>query len=174
MLYQGFVAIFIDATIELSKRLSFLPEIWVGKGVFFVSKIIDMIDDFRMNQEIMRRKPRYIDVCMYRLKMLKDFIETIEVYEVEEVKPIHVKKFIKERQNFGRECNRTISNTLSTMKVFINYLVEEEFMDEFDNPMRRIKSLKEDDKVIVTFNDEEVSRIINDVREIHTQTLEIS
>ncbi len=139
-----------------------------------MSKIIDMIDDFRMNQEIMRRKPRYIDVCMYRLKMLKDFIETIEVYEVEEVKPIHVKKFIKERQNFGRECNRTISNTLSTMKVFINYLVEEEFMDEFDNPMRRIKSLKEDDKVIVTFNDEEVSRIINDVREIHTQTLEIS
>lgn len=38
-------------------------------------------------------------------------------------------------------------------------------MDELENPMRRIKSMKEEKRVIVTFNDSEVKRIINDVRE---------
>ncbi|WP_042353065.1 tyrosine-type recombinase/integrase [Bacillus massiliigorillae] len=130
-----------------------------------MSKIIEMIDDFRFNQEILGRKPKYIESCMYRLKMFKDFLETLEVFEVEDVKPIHVKKFIKERQNLGRENNRTINNTLSTMRVFFNYLVEEEFIGEFENPIRKIKNLKEDNKVIVTFNDDEVSRIINGIKE---------
>ncbi|MFJ7370625.1 tyrosine-type recombinase/integrase [Lysinibacillus sp. NPDC098008] len=34
-----------------------------------------------------------------------------------------------------------------------------------DNPMRRIKNLKEERKVMHTFNDEEVKRILRDVKE---------
>ena len=34
-----------------------------------MSKIIEMIDDFRLNQEILGGKPRYIEVFMYRLKI---------------------------------------------------------------------------------------------------------
>lgn len=49
--------------------------------------------------------------------------------------------------------------------MFFQYLVSEEFIDEQDNPMRRIKDLKEEKKVIVTFNDDELSRIINDLKE---------
>ncbi|WP_254777662.1 tyrosine-type recombinase/integrase [Paenibacillus naphthalenovorans] len=43
--------------------------------------------------------------------------------------------------------------------------MSEEFIDEQSNPMRRIKNLKEEKTVIVTFNDDEVSRIINDLKE---------
>ncbi|WP_330164511.1 tyrosine-type recombinase/integrase [Paenibacillus validus] len=43
--------------------------------------------------------------------------------------------------------------------------MSEEFIDEQDNPMRRIRNLKEEKTVIVTFNDDEVSRIINDLKE---------
>lgn len=78
---------------------------------------------------------------------------------------LHIKKYIQERQRVGSEVNRTINNNLATLKVFFQYLVNEEFIDEKDNPMRRIKNLKEEKKVIVTFNDDEVSRIINDLRE---------
>ncbi len=44
-------------------------------------------------------------------------------------------------------------------------LVDDDFIDEQNNPMRRIKNLKEAKTVIVTFNDDEVSRIINDIKE---------
>lgn len=47
--------------------------------------------------------------------------------------------------------------------MLFNYLVEEEFIEELSNPMRRIKSLKEEKRVIVTFNNDEVKRIITDV-----------
>lgn len=43
--------------------------------------------------------------------------------------------------------------------------MDEEFIEEIENPMRRIKSLKEEKRVIVRFNDDEVKRIINDVQE---------
>lgn len=136
------------------------------EGSFFMVKIIEMIDDFKLNQEILGRKPKYVELCMYRLNRWKEFmIQTAHIEEVEEVKAIHIKHYIKSRQEAGVESNRTINNNLATIKVFFQYLVDEEFIDENDNPMKRIKNLKEEKTVIVTFNDDEVARIINDVKE---------
>ncbi|WP_197143225.1 hypothetical protein [Lysinibacillus sphaericus] len=49
--------------------------------------------------------------------------------------------------------------------MFFNYLIDEEFIDEMANPLRRIKSLEEEKKLILTFNDKEVKRIIIDMKE---------
>jgi len=46
--------------------------------------------------------------------------------------------------------------------VFFNYLIDEEYLEDKSNPMRRIKSLNEEKRVVFTFNDEQVKRIIND------------
>ncbi|MGA3602409.1 hypothetical protein [Lysinibacillus agricola] len=35
-----------------------------------MSEILELIDDFRLNQQIQERKPAYIDLCTYRLKEL--------------------------------------------------------------------------------------------------------
>lgn len=51
-----------------------------------MSKIIEMIDDFRFNQEVLGRKSRYIEVCMYRLNVWRNFMESLGVFEVEEAK----------------------------------------------------------------------------------------
>ena len=67
-----------------------------------------------------------------------------------------IKKYIQHRQQLGSEKPIVINNNISTLKVFFNYLIDEEFIDEMANPLRRIKSLKEEKKVIVTYNDEEV------------------
>lgn len=131
-----------------------------------MTKITELIDEFKLNQQIQNRKKKYVEMCIWRLNSFKKFLaDEFQVYEIEEVKAIHLKKYIQFRQNRGLEKAITINNHLATLKVFFGYLVEEEFIDEMDNPIRRIKSLKEDKRVIQTFNDDEVKRIINDVKE---------
>lgn len=60
----------------------------------------------------------------------------------------HIKKFIQHRKHLGNEKPNTINNNIATLKFFFNYLMDEEFIDEMDNPLRRIKSLKEEKKVM--------------------------
>lgn len=131
-----------------------------------MTKIKELIEDFRLNQEILGREKKYIEICLFRLYRWEKFsVKVLGVTEIEDVTQLHIKKYIQERQRVGREVNRTINNNIATLKVFFQYLVSEEFIDEQDNPMRRIRNLKEEKKVIVTFNDDEVSRIINDLIE---------
>lgn len=131
-----------------------------------MTKINELLDDFRLNQEILGREKKYIDVCLFRLRRWERYmVEELGVNDIEDVTQLHIKKFIQERQRVGREVNRTINNNIATLKVFFQYLASEEFIDEQNNPMRRIKNLKEEKTVIVTFNDGEVSRIINDLKE---------
>ncbi|MDQ8733859.1 tyrosine-type recombinase/integrase [Paenibacillus sp. LHD-38] len=131
-----------------------------------MTKIKELIEDFRLNQEILGREKKYVDLCLFRLYRWEEFtVKVLGITETEDVTQLHIKKYIQERQRVGSEVNRTINNNLATLKVFFQYLVSEEFIDEQDNPMRRIKNLKEEKKVIVTFNDDEVSRIINDLKE---------
>ncbi|MDQ6468029.1 tyrosine-type recombinase/integrase [Exiguobacterium acetylicum] len=131
-----------------------------------MTKITELLDDFKLNQQVQGRMAKYIEMCIWRLSRWKDFMqEELSVEEVEEVRPIHIKRYIQYRQQLGQEKEITINNNIATLKVFFNYLVEEEFIEELSNPMRRIKSLKEEKRVIVTFNDDEVKRIITDVEE---------
>jgi integrase/recombinase XerD len=131
-----------------------------------MTKINELIEDFKLNHEILGREKKYVDLCLFRLYRWERFmVKELGFSEAEEVTQLHIKKYIQERQRIGREVNRTINNNIATLKVFFQYLVSEEFIDEQNNPMRRIKNLKEEKTVIVTFNDDEVSRIINDLKE---------
>ncbi|WP_326717323.1 tyrosine-type recombinase/integrase [Vagococcus jeotgali] len=47
------------------------------------------------------------------------------------------------------------------IKVMFNYAVEEEYISEQDNPVRKIKKLKEVKTIIISFNDEEVKKILD-------------
>lgn len=131
-----------------------------------MTRIMELIDDFKLNQEIIGRKPKYIEMCVWRLRRWQAFMEVeYEIQDVEQVQPIHIKKYIQYRQKLGNEKPITLNNNLATLKVFFSYLIDEEYLEEKDNPLRRIKSMKEEKRVILTFNDEEVKRIISDVKE---------
>jgi len=86
---------------------------------------------------------------------------------------IHIKSFIQLCQNTGKEINSTINGNIATLRMFFQYVVDEEYIEELENPIRRIKNLKEDKRVIVTFNDDEVSRI-KDVKEETYSNIRIS
>lgn len=121
----------------------------------------------KLNSRLRGEKKEYINLCYYRLDRWRKFIESeFAIEDAEAVKTKHIKQYILYVQNRGLEKAITINNSLATLKVFFNYLVEEEFIDEMANPMRKIKSLKEDKRVITTFNDAEVSRILQDVKEV--------
>lgn len=129
-------------------------------------KISDLLDDFHLTQRIEGRTPKYIDLCRYRLNRWHTFIQDVYGIEsVDHVKPAHIKAYIAHCQELGAEKNITINGSLATIRLFFNYLVNEEYLDEFENPVRKIRDLKEDKRIITTFTDEEVKRIISRVPE---------
>ncbi|MEK4131629.1 tyrosine-type recombinase/integrase [Solibacillus sp. FSL W8-0474] len=129
-------------------------------------KIMELIDEFRVDQQIQARKPRYIDLCMYRLKLWATYLnDEYEITEIEEVKQLHIKNYIRYRQQLGKEKAITINGHIATLRVLFNFLIDEEFITELNSPMRRIKNLKEEKTVIRTFTDAEVKRIIKAVPE---------
>lgn len=131
-----------------------------------MTKILELIDDFQLNQQIEGRKEEYIYLCTYRLNRWNNYMKSeFHVEDAEEVKPIHIKKYIQLCQHMAVEKNITINGSLATLRVFFNYLVTEEYLDEFENPIRKIKNLREEKRVIITFNDDEVKRIIGDVKD---------
>lgn len=131
-----------------------------------MAEIFELIKDFELNQQVQERKKEYVALCKYRLTRWCNYMdEKFNITEVEEVKPIHIKQYIRYCQQLGKEKAITINGSIATLRVFFNDLVEEEFIDELDNPMRRIKNLKQEHKVIHTFSDEEVKRILRDVTE---------
>jgi len=131
-----------------------------------VSRINELIDDFKMNQQIQGRKKEYVEGCMYRLGRWMEFTNNEKgIEDVEKVTSMDIKKYILNCQERGKEANITINGSIATIKVFFQYLVDEEYMDERENTIRRIKNLKEEKRVIITFNNKGVKRILNDVKE---------
>ena len=129
-------------------------------------KLHELIDDFSLNQQIQGRKEKYIELCNYRLNRWRDFVKSeYNITELEQVEPIHIKQFIRHCQKAGVEKAITINGNIATLRVFFNELVDDGWLDEMENPMRRIRNLKEEKRVIQTFSDEEVKRILRDVQE---------
>lgn len=46
------------------------------------------------------------------------------------------------------------------IKVMFNYAVDEGYLTEYNNPINRLKKLKESKTIFVSFDDEEVRRIL--------------
>ncbi|WP_225216158.1 tyrosine-type recombinase/integrase [Psychrobacillus faecigallinarum] len=129
-------------------------------------KISELIDDFKINQQIQGRKEKYMELTTYRLnRWLTFMVEEYSITEIEDVTPRHIKEYIRHCLSLGVEKAITINSSIATLRVFFNGLVDEEWIDEFKNPMRRIKNLKEEKRIIKTFTDEEVKRILCDVEE---------
>lgn len=122
-----------------------------------MTRIIELLDDFKMNQEIIGRKPKYVQMCVWRLKRWQ-----VHGWRSGRNWANAIKKYVQYRQQLGNEKPITLNNNIATLKVFFNYLIDEEYLEDKSNPMRRIKSLNEEKRVVFTFNDEQVKRIIND------------
>ena len=84
-----------------------------------LTKIIELLDDFKIEQQVKGRKKEYIELCYYRLNRWRKFMESeFAVEDAEEVKPKHIKQYILHAQNLGLEKAITINNAIATLRVF--------------------------------------------------------
>ncbi|HHV25970.1 MAG TPA: tyrosine-type recombinase/integrase [Tissierellia bacterium] len=81
-----------------------------------------------------------------------------KIDEMRKIQPIHIKKFMKLKQDEG--CTNTYCNSIyKVLKVFFEYCIENEYI--IKNPMKNITPAREEKKIIEVFNDKEVNRLIN-------------
>ena len=92
-------------------------------------------------------------------RFLVDFLEWKQVTELEEVKPHHIRDLMKEKQDMG-STPRYINDLLKVWRTWFNYLVNEGYLEERDNPARKVKPLRQPKTVIDTFTVDEMKRMI--------------
>lgn len=113
------------------------------------------------NLEILGRNKGTINNHIFYLNRFFDFLREQGLSEIEEIEPRHIRRYIKATLNRGKEKPITINKSTYILRSFFNFCVEEEIILESKNPIRHIKNLKQEKRVLVTFNDAEVTRIIN-------------
>ncbi|MEG0255022.1 tyrosine-type recombinase/integrase [Vagococcus sp.] len=85
----------------------------------------------------------------------KEIDETIIISDIERV---HYKLFIAELLDCDFKASY-INSIIKSHKSFWSYLLRENVVEE--HPLVKIKLLKEDEKILTTFNDDEVNRMLN-------------
>ena len=74
-------------------------------------KILELIDDFKLNQQVLGRRPKYVEMCIWRLIRWQRFMkDELSIVDIEDVQPLHIKKYIQYRQLLGNEKSITINN----------------------------------------------------------------
>ena len=92
-------------------------------------------------------------------RFLVDFLESKHITELEEVKPHHIRDLMKEKQDMG-STPRYIYDLLKVWRTWFNYLVTEGYLDERDNPAKKVKPLRQPKTIIDTFTVDEMRRMI--------------
>jgi integrase/recombinase XerD len=83
-----------------------------------------------------------------------------EINELEVIKPSHIKSYLMFLKQKGRK-ETYINSIFKNIRSFFNFCIEEEYLQDKDNPCSKVKWMKEPRVVITTFTDNEVRRMIN-------------
>lgn len=108
-------------------------------------------------------------------RFLLEFLERKQITELEDVRPRHLRDLMKEKQDAGN-TPRYINDLLKVWRTWFNYLVEEGYMEERDNPAKKVKPLRQPRTIIDTFTAAEMKRMIQfydgkDFLEVRNKTI---
>ena len=98
------------------------------------------------------------------IELPEDVIETEidifdnTIFELEDVRRVHVQSFINYLSELGRK-ETYVNSILKSIRSLFHYCEEEEYIKE--SPVRKGKFQKEEITAIRTFNDDEVKRMVN-------------
>lgn len=129
----------------------------IGGSLFLLLK--NILNEFLLELEIKNYSKRTLKSYKNNNLLFITFLEKdFEITEVEEVKPIHIKSYIKFLKNRGNK-ETYINGILKCFRAFFKYVKDEEIISE--NPTDKIGWLKEERVLIKTFTDSEVSRMVD-------------
>ena len=108
-------------------------------------------------------------------RFLLEFLERKQITELEDVRPRHLRDLMKEKQDAGN-TPRYINDLLKVWRTWFNYLVEEGYLEERDNPAKKVKPLRQPRTIIDTFTAAEMKRMIQfydgkDFLEVRNKTI---
>ena len=83
-------------------------------------------------------------------RFLLEYLELKQITELEDVRPRHIRDLMKEKQDAG-STSRYINDLLKVWRTWFNYLVNEGYLEERDNPAKKVKCLRQPRTIIDTF-----------------------
>ncbi len=124
-------------------------------------QVVSWYDNENSYTSQMVRTIKYFAENCYRAatRFLVDFLELRRITELEEVKPHHIRDLMKEKQDMG-STPRYINDLLKVWRTWFNYLVAESYLEERDNPAKKVKPLRQPRTIIDTFTVDEMRRMI--------------
>ena len=118
----------------------------------------ELLEEFILELQIKDYSKRTLKMYKNNNKLCITYLEKeLNIFNIEDVKPIHMKKYIKFLQSQGKEPSY-INSLIKAFSSFFKYAVNEEIIEE--NPMEKVSKLKEKKVLINTFTDEEMERMV--------------
>lgn len=118
----------------------------------------DILEEFILELEIQNYSPRTMKGYRNNNLLMFTFIEKeFGIVEIEEVKAMHIKAYIKYLQKKKRKVIY-INGIIKCFRAFFKYAVNEELVDS--NPMLNVGWLRDKKTLINSFTDEEVDRMM--------------
>ena len=108
-------------------------------------------------------------------RFLVEYLELKQITELEDVRPRHIRDLMKEKQDAG-STSRYINDLLKVWRTWFNYLVNEGYLEERDNPAKKVKCLRQPRTIIDTFTVAEMKRMVQfydgkDFLEVRNKTI---
>ena len=108
-------------------------------------------------------------------RFLLEYLELKQITELEDVRPRHIRDLMKEKQDAG-STSRYINDLLKVWRTWFNYLVNEGYLEERDNPAKKVKCLRQPRTIIDTFTVAEMKRMVQfydgkDFLEVRNKTI---
>lgn len=126
--------------------------------MFFIC-LEDLRDEFLYDCECRHLAKGSLRNYRAATRFLLEFLELKQITELEDVKPHHIRDLIKEKQD-ARSTPRYINDLLRVWRTWFNYLVNEGYLDERDNPAKKVRTLRQPKTIIDTFTVDEMKRMI--------------
>lgn len=118
----------------------------------------DLLKEFILELEIRNYSIRTLKSYKNNNLLMFTYLQKeFNISEIEDVKPTHIKSYIKFLQRQGRKTTY-INGIIKCFRAFFKYAVDEEIIE--NNPMAKVNWLREGKTIINTFNDDEVERMM--------------
>lgn len=118
----------------------------------------NLLKEFILELEIQNYSKRTLKSYKNNNLLMFNYIrKEFNIIDVEDVKPIHIKAYIKFLQRQRRKPTY-INEVVKCFGAFFKYATNEEIIEV--NPMLKVSWVKESKVIINTFNDDEVSRMM--------------
>lgn len=118
------------------------------------------VKDFIEDREFKNLSPVTIENYQRTLNEFHDFCVDREIVDVTDVTPATIKSYLLHCQKERKNNPTSINTKLHNLKIFFNYMVEIEIIDEKKNPVKKVDYVKANVKIEV-FSDEQVKKMLN-------------